>query len=135
MLGSLIGLACPQGEVSSLIPATQAVRCISKWRPDRILLVAELDCIPCQKLLERMRKEMPAARRKAVEVLWLNADPASCLQASLRGAELGEVGCAKRQEVELQWGVHSTPVVFWLEGERKLRVDGLIEKPKKLPWQ
>lgn len=134
MLFSCVALACGQKELEAISPATQRVTCVERWRKDQILVIAERDCIPCGKLLDRMRKEMRDRELKKVEMLWIDANPLSCLETSQRFSEFGSVECVNKRELEEKWQINSTPVVFWIkEGQQRVQ-KGALEPKTELPW-
>lgn len=133
-LFSIQASACLNEEIASRNPSTQGVSCLARWDGRKLLLIAEKNCSPCQQLIDRMRKEMSSPHKKNVKVVWLETDPQSCVEMSLRFSDFGEVWCANKKAVPESWEIHSTPVIFWSQGEKKYKHEGLIQSPKKLPW-
>jgi thioredoxin-related protein len=133
-LMSAAGIGCMEDELSGLIPVTQKPICVRRWQNEQMTVISEEDCIFCRELLERMRKEMPAIEKKRVELLWIDSNPVSCLKSSQQFTEFGSARCVSRREVAEKWGVSSTPVMFWIQKDKKFTQKGLVDRKKKLPW-
>lgn len=126
--------ACPENDLPGLSPATQKASCLQRWKNDRILMVIERECIPCRELLDRMRKEMSKEQRKLVELLWLDTNPATCLESSLKFDDFGPQWCVSRSDVLEKWQIKSSPVVFWMDDKNKKTQLGRPPVEKRLPW-
>ncbi|MFM8270330.1 MAG: hypothetical protein ACKN9V_09095, partial [Pseudomonadota bacterium] len=66
LFASLLALpafCCSKDELSVFTPFIQKVECVQRWRKNQILMIVEKDCVPCHKLLERMRSEMPRTQK------------------------------------------------------------------------
>ncbi|NBX75790.1 MAG: hypothetical protein EBQ92_04485 [Proteobacteria bacterium] len=129
-----LGLGCGDDELPGLIPMTQKSVCIRRWDKEQIVVISERDCVFCRELLVRMRKEMSVLDQKKVEVLWIESSPAACLENAQRFPEFGIAKCISRRVVADKWGINSTPIVFWVQDEKRMLKKGLFASQQKLPW-
>jgi thioredoxin-related protein len=130
-----VSWSCPKNSLRALVPQTQQTHCIEKWAPNTLVLVAERDCIPCADLINRTRKETNLGKEAwKLLIVWIELDQQSCLLNALKSASFGTSLCAKKKEVEDQWSIPSTPVVFFESNGKKQIQIGNVDKNKVLPW-
>ncbi len=123
---------CFPPSIAARVPQTGQVECIHQWKADTLLVVSELNCEPCSRLLYRMKKER--SRKRAVTVLWLEPNEKNCIEASLKVSGFAKSLCSTAQNVKEEWGLNSTPTVFWLEGQIQREQKGLLDAQESLPW-
>jgi len=127
-------LDCSSDKVTASEPSTQASKCINRKLEKVLLIVAEKECVPCTKLLNRVVKESKNPLGLEIVVLWIESDPNRCLEAAQKWGEKLRSYCSSQSEVQSKWGVESTPVVYWVQNQKLREQRGLLEGNAPLPW-
>lgn len=130
--GSLAWGDCTAQSLAARIPQTGQVECLERWKPGTLLVVAEINCEPCRKLLHRIKGDLK--RELQVTILWLEANDKYCLEAALKVSGFAKSYCASIKDVGQVWAIQSTPRMFWLKGKDQKEQVGLVEDPLNLPW-
>jgi hypothetical protein len=128
-------LACPADQLEALEPYTQKSVCLLKFQEKILSVVAEKDCLPCKGFLQRLQRDRTESGGFEINVLWIENDPRSCLETSLKVQHFAKGFCVRRKEVETKWGVDSTPQTFWKAIGKKGVLKGSIDEKKSLPWR
>lgn len=111
---------CAPDEIPAISPFTSHSECVRRWKKDRVLIVVEKDCQPCQKMLMSLSKKKNRFDDARVEALLIEKDPQECLKQVLlvqKFDRVNPVGCSKRESLSQTWNVTSTPTLFWIENQ------------------
>jgi thioredoxin-related protein len=127
-------LDCSSDKVTASEPSTQTLNCINRNLEEGLLIVAEKECVPCTKLLNRVVNESKKPPSLEIVVLWIESDPNRCLEAAQKWGKKVRSYCSSQSEVQSKWGVESTPVVYWVQNQKLREQRGLVEGNAPLPW-
>jgi len=112
--------SCRPNEIAAISPFTSHSECIGRWRKDRVLIVVEKDCQPCQKMLRILSKKKKPFESHEIEALLIEKDPQECLKQFLlvqKVEGIKPLGCSTRERLLQLWNVSSTPTLFWVENQ------------------
>jgi len=115
---SILFAQCAPDEVPALSPFTSHSECIRRWKKDRVLIVVEKDCQPCQKMLMSLSKKKKLFGSDRFEALLIEKDPQECLKQVLlvqKFERVDPVGCSTKENLSNLWNLTSTPTLFWIE--------------------
>lgn len=119
-------MACPPASIEVRLPQTQSTECQTSWEPSKLKVIVERDCAPCQLMIEQLKSSRASSgKNQVIEFVWLETDSNRCLELSLKVASIGRSVCSSKDEVEKNWGVNSTPTLYWLEGTQRKVQKGL----------
>lgn len=111
---------CAPDEVPAISPFTSHSECIRRWKKDRVLIVVEKDCQPCQKMLSGLSKKKKLFGSYQFEALLIENDPQECLKQVLlvqKFERVNPVGCSTKENLSNLWNLNSTPTLFWIENQ------------------